>query len=174
MDDLSALLDRLEFLLEQVDAADEPMRSMVYELLDGVDAVHRSAVRELVGALGRDRCASLADHHPAIEWLFAAYAPDERALAEAALDEVRPFLHSHGGDVEVLGATDGVVHVQLDGACQGCSASAATLTHGVEEALRRHLPGFRRLDVEADDAPSHPPPGAPLSPVGRELPVLPG
>lgn len=174
MDELAALLDRLEHLLARVDSADEPMRSTMYELLDGVDALHRSAVRELVAALGRDRCGPLAAHHPAIEWLFTAYAPDERALAEAALDDIRPFLHSHGGDVEVLGVADGVVHVRLDGACQGCSASAATLTHGVEEALRTHLPGFQHLDVEPDDAPSHPPPGGPLTPAGRQLPVFPG
>lgn len=174
MEELAQLLERLEFLLEQVDAADEPMRSIVYELLDGVDAVHRSGVRELVAALEQPQVESLARHHPAIEWLFAAYALDERTLAETALEDVRPFLHSHGGDVEVLEAVDGIVHVRMEGACQGCSASAATLTHGVEEALRTHLPGFRRLEVEADDAPSHPPPGQPLSPVGRELPVIPG
>ncbi len=174
MDELAALLDRLELLLEQLDAVDEPVRGMVYELLDGVDAVHRSAVRELVSALGRDQCLSLADHHPAIEWLFAAYDADQRAMAQAALTDIRPYLHSHGGDVEVLGATDGVIRVRLDGACRGCSASAATLTHGVEEALRTHLPGFRHLEVEADDAPVHPPPGASLPPPGRQLPVLPG
>lgn len=174
MDELTELLDRLEYLLEQVDGADEPTRATVYELLDGVDVLHRSAVRELVAALGTERATQLAGRHPAIDWLFTAYAPDERAIAEAALDEVRPFLHSHGGDVDVLDASDGVVRVRLDGACQGCTASTATLTHGVEKALRDHLPGFQRLDVEADDAPSHPPPGAPLTPPGRELPVFPG
>lgn len=173
MDELAALLDRLEQLLEQVDAVDEPLRSIVYELLDGVDALHRSAVRELVAAMGTDQVDRLAGRHPAIEWLFAAYAPDERAAADAALDEVRPFIHSHGGDVAVVDAQDGVVRVRLEGACQGCSASAATLQHGVEEALRDGLPGFRSLEVEADDAPSHPPPGVPLTPAGRELPLYP-
>lgn len=171
---LEQLLARLEALLEDLDATEEPIRSQVYELLDGVDALHRSAIRALVDALGDEAVRGLADTHPAISWLFMAYAPDDRVLADLALDDVRPFIHGHGGAVEVLDVTDGVVHVRLDGACRGCSASAATLRHGVEEALRTHLPGFRRLDVDEDDAPVHPPPGEPLSPAGRVLPVVPG
>lgn len=174
MDDLSQLVERLDELLGRIDEAGEPLRSTVYELLDGVDTLHRSAVRELVLALGPEAADVLAARHPAIAWLFEAYVPDERALAESALDGVRPFLHSHGGDVQVLDATDGVVRVRLEGACDGCSASAATLQHGVEEALRDEFPGFRLLEVEGSDAPSHPPPGAPLTPAGRDLPMFPG
>jgi Fe-S cluster biogenesis protein NfuA len=173
MDELTDLLERLERSLEQLDHTDEPVRSTVFALLDDVDLLHRSAVRELVAAIGTDRAEQLAGRHPAIEWLFAAYAPDERAAADAALEEVRPFIHSHGGDVEVVDATDGIVRVRLAGACQGCSASAATLTHGVEDALRSQLPGFRALEVEEDDAPAHPPPGAPLPAAGAELPLFP-
>lgn len=174
MDDLEQLVERLDHLLGRIDEAEEPLRSTVYELLDGVDALHRSAVRALVAALPPGAADELAARHPALEWLFAAYVPDERALAEAALDGIRPFLHSHGGDVQVLDAADGVVRVRLEGACDGCSASAATLQHGVEEALRDDLPGFRALEVERTDAPSHPPPGAPLTPAGRDLPMFPG
>lgn len=171
---LDQLLGRLEMLLDRLDATEEPVRSQVYELLDGVDALHRSAVRALVDALDDGQAQRLADAHPAISWLFMAYAPDDWTQADLALDEVRPFIHGHGGDVEVLDVHDGIVHVRLGGACQGCSASAATLRHGVEEALRTNLPGFRGLEVAEDDAPSHPPPGTPLSPVGRSLPVIPG
>ncbi|MBW3620870.1 MAG: NifU family protein [Actinobacteria bacterium] len=174
MDELAQLVDRLDELLGRVDEAEEPLRSTVYELLDAVDLLHRSAIRELVTALGPEAARRLAAGHPAIEWLFEAYVPDERALAESALDAVRPFLHSHGGDVQVRDAADGIVRVRLEGACDGCSASAATLQHGVEEALRDGFPGFRALEVEPSDAASHPPPGAPLTPAGRDLPMFPG
>lgn len=170
---LEQLLSRLETLLEHLDATDEPVRSQVYELLDGVDALHRSAVLALTDALPEPQRQRLADAHPAISWLFMAYAPDDRTRADLALDDVRPFVHGHGGTVDVLDVVDGIVHVRLGGACEGCSASAATLQHGVEEALRTNLPGFRGLEVAEDDAPSHPPPGDPLSPAGRSLPVLP-
>src|SRR5947209_227085 len=49
--------------------------------------------------------------------------------------------------VQVEGIVDGVVKVQMLGSCDGCPSSAATLTGGVEEALRRHWPNFRRLEV---------------------------
>jgi Fe-S cluster biogenesis protein NfuA len=78
---------------------------------------------------------------------------DERDLAEAedsvnaALEELRPFVESHGGMIALDSIVDGVVKVQMLGSCDGCPSSAATLTGGVEEALRRHWPNFRRLEV---------------------------
>ena len=47
-----------------------------------------------------------------------------------ALDEVRPYLVAHGGGVELLGVDDGVVHLRLEGACNGCPSSALTLQAG--------------------------------------------
>ncbi|MGH3002475.1 MAG: NifU family protein [Gaiellaceae bacterium] len=46
-----------------------------------------------------------------------------------ALEEVRPYLGSHGGDVELLGVEDGVARLRLNGTCDGCPSSAVTLTH---------------------------------------------
>jgi hypothetical protein len=57
--------------------------------------------------------------------------------------------------ITVESIVDGVVKVQMLGSCDGCPSSAATLTGGVEEALRRHWPNFRRLEVvepEAEDS----------------------
>jgi Fe-S cluster biogenesis protein NfuA len=50
---------------------------------------------------------------------------------------------------------DGVVRVQMLGSCDGCPSSAATLTGGLEEALRRHWPNYRRLEV-VEPAPEEP------------------
>jgi len=62
---------------------------------------------------------------------------------------VRPYVESHGGRLEVLNADGGVVTVRLSGACQGCSGSAATLRHVVEQALRDGLVDFVRMEVDA-------------------------
>ena len=56
--------------------------------------------------------------------------------AEAALDEVRPYLIADGGNVEVVGVDGGVVALRLQGACGTCPSSAATLSMGIERALR--------------------------------------
>lgn len=157
---LDPLLDRLESLLADVEGLDEHVRDGVFELLDGVDAVHRLAITRLAGALGPD-LHRLRRSDAAVDWLFQAYGVgvDDIDAASAALDQVRPYLHGHGGEVEVLGVQDGVVRVRLTGACSGCTSAAQTLRHGVEEALREGLVGFVAMDVAPDDgAAAHPPP----------------
>lgn len=167
MDDL---LDRLEELFAQVQELDESDQRVVFELLDGVDHVHRMAMRQVGDALGAAEVERLRAAHPAIAWLWEAYnvGLDEFALANEALDDIRPYIHSHDGEVELLDVTDGVVHLRLSGSCSGCTASAVTLQQGVEEALRDNLPGFRRLTVEEDeDAEAHPPPGQTLLQISK-------
>ena len=157
--DLGPLLDRLEELLGEVEGLEEGVKGTVFELLDGVDALHRLAVTRLADVVGDVESLRRAD--PAVAWLLAAYGVgvNDSAAASSALDQIRPYLHEHGGEVEVLGVQHGVVRVQLSGACSGCTAAAVTLRDGVEEALREGLPGFVAMDVAPDSgAPSHPPP----------------
>jgi len=161
---LDDLLSRLERLLEEAERTEEPVRGMVFELLDGVDALHRAALKRLGRVLGPDEVTHLRDRDPAVAWLFDAYAVgvDEHAAAEAALESVRPYIASHGGRVEVVEVNEGVVRLRMAGECAGCSASAITLQEGIETALREGFPGFARVEVAEDDAPPHPPPGATL------------
>lgn len=157
---LGPLLDRLEELLATVENLDDEVRGQVFELLDGVDAVHRLAITRLAVELG-PQLAQVRHTDPAVQWLFEAYGVgvDDEAAASDALEQIRPYLHEHGGEVEVLGVRDGTVRLQLSGACSGCTAAGETLRHGVEEALRENLPGFVAMDVAPDDgAPAHPPP----------------
>jgi Fe-S cluster biogenesis protein NfuA/nitrite reductase/ring-hydroxylating ferredoxin subunit len=65
---------------------------------------------------------------------------------EKALDEVRPFLREHGGDVELIAVTPpDTVDVRLLGACHGCPASGQTLREGVERSIRTHCPEVRHI-----------------------------
>lgn len=156
---LGPLLDRLEELMEQVDALDGEVRDGVLELLDGVDALHRLAITRLAARL--PDVEGLAGADPAVGWLFAAYGVgvDDPVAAEAALEQIRPYIHGHGGEVTVRAVRNGVVTVQLSGTCSGCTSAAQTLRDGVEKALRDELPGFVAIQVEADDgAAPHPPP----------------
>ncbi|MEX2289549.1 MAG: NifU family protein [Mycobacteriales bacterium] len=157
---LGPLLDRLEELLEDIEGLDEQVRNRIFELLDGVDAVHRLAVTRTAEVLGED-LEPLRRKDVAIDWLFEAYGVgvNDSEAAEQALEQIRPYLHEHGGEVEVLGVEHGVVQVRLTGACSGCTSAGETLRHGVEEALRENLPGFVSMDVAPDDgAAAHPPP----------------
>ena len=168
MQDLDRLLDEMEALLGRVEALDDPVRGQVFALLDGIDELHRLALTRLAAQLPEDQRERLRAGDPAVAWLFEAYAIgiDERAAAERAIESVRPYLHSHGGDVEVMSALGGVVRVRLSGACSGCTASTITLRQGVEEALREGFPGFAAMEVAEDDALPHPPPGPTLLQIG--------
>lgn len=73
MSALDALLDRLEQLLLDVEALDEPVRQQVFELLDGIDALHRIALANLATELGADALERLRASDPTVEWLFDAY-----------------------------------------------------------------------------------------------------
>jgi Fe-S cluster biogenesis protein NfuA len=169
MGEFDQLLARLEHLLAEIEQLDEPVRSQVFELLDGIDVLHRTALIRVAELLGPDRLAELREADPAVEWLLEAYGAgvDQKSLAVAALDQILPYIHSHGGRVEVLDASAGVVRLKLSGSCSGCTASAVTLQHGVEEALRQNMPGFVRMEVEEVDAPSHAPPGPTLLQIDR-------
>jgi len=70
---------------------------------------------------------------------------------EAALDEIRPFLQSDGGDISLLSIdAENVVRVQLEGACVGCSVNQMTLKSGVEMTIKKHAPQIERvINVEA-------------------------
>jgi Fe-S cluster biogenesis protein NfuA len=65
---------------------------------------------------------------------------------EEALKKIRPFLQRDGGDIKLIDVTeDGVVKVQLTGACQGCPMSQMTLKQGVERALLKEVPGVKEV-----------------------------
>ena len=58
-----------------------------------------------------------------------------------ALDEIRPFLNSDGGDISLVEITDElVVHVRLHGSCVGCSVNQMTLKTGVEMTIKKYVP----------------------------------
>ncbi|WP_297804242.1 NifU family protein [uncultured Polaribacter sp.] len=59
---------------------------------------------------------------------------------EKALDEIRPFLMSDGGNIKLLSIEDNIVNVQLEGACTGCSVNQMTLKNGVEATIKKYAP----------------------------------
>ncbi len=151
VDDLGGLLRHLEELIEEMRDLDEPLRERVFELLGGIDLLHRMALRELGAAVEREGTdlTGLRQAHPAIGWLFDAYAVDidERAAVDEALERVHPSIRSQ---VEVLDVTDGVVRLRLE---DGTATTAPDRDprDAIEEALRGSFPGFVSLVIEGAD-----------------------
>ena len=64
---------------------------------------------------------------------------------EKALDEIRPFLMSDGGNIKLLSIEDFIVKVQLEGACTGCSVNQMTLKNGVEATIKKYVPHINEV-----------------------------
>jgi len=66
---------------------------------------------------------------------------EEKILeVEKALTEIRPFLNSDGGDIELVSVEDNIVKVRLIGACVACSVNQMTLKSGVEMTIKKYVP----------------------------------
>lgn len=156
--DPSACGEQIEHLLEAMAAAGPIVRERAEELVRLVVELYGAGLERvlnltydagalddaLLGALAKDELVSslLLVHglHP--------YGVQDRV--ERALDDVRPYLGSHGGDVRLLEVTDtGVVRLQLLGSCDGCASSSVTLELAVDGAIRSAAPEIIRIDVEA-------------------------
>lgn len=66
---------------------------------------------------------------------------------ETVLEEIRPMLARHLGNIEFVKFENGVVYVRLLGTCQGCPLSQLTLKAGVEEMLKSKIPGVDRVEA---------------------------
>lgn len=66
--------------------------------------------------------------------------PIIRQIKEVLEKEIRPAVAAHGGHIEFHSFINGVVYVDMQGACAGCPASALTIKGGVERKLRLHVP----------------------------------
>ena len=80
---------------------------------------------------------------------------EDRVLG--ALDKVRPYLGSHGGNVQLLGLRDGVARLRLEGSCHGCPSSTLTLKYAIEKEIAQAAPDLVEIVVEgAVDPPAVP------------------
>lgn len=144
MTDVRATESRIEELVAELgESADELVRllmrlygeglSKIVELLSP-EQVRRLAEDGLVGSL-----LILHELHPD--------STEERVLR--ALDQVRPYLGSHAGGVELIGLEpDGVARLKLHGTCEGCPSSAVTVKLAIERAILDAAPEVAGVEVE--------------------------
>jgi Fe-S cluster biogenesis protein NfuA/nitrite reductase/ring-hydroxylating ferredoxin subunit len=161
---LKERVGRIETLLEEIEALEDPKAraktaEMVQTLLELygeglgriVESIADLGSRELKDALLKDELVShlllLHGLHP--------LGVESRVLG--ALDEVRPYLESHGGNVQYLGIEGGVARVRLEGSCDGCPSSTMTLKLAIEEAIQKAAPELEGVEAEGV---SEPPPQA--------------
>ena len=157
-EEYSAVVERLGALVGEFEALPYPqLRDKAADLLEAVDALHRRPLERLVAILGDSGQPALMDQladDPLVRQLLVLYdliPCDEVVQVEAALYPFRPYVQAHGGDIEVVGAANGIVRIRLSGTCQGCASSTDALRRSIEDALRSDLPGFKDLWLEGVD-----------------------
>jgi Fe-S cluster biogenesis protein NfuA len=81
-----------------------------------------------------------AEQSDADEFFDAADAETVATIKELIETRVRPAVANDGGDITFKGFKDGIVYLNMKGACAGCPSSTATLRHGIQNLLRHFIP----------------------------------
>ena len=77
----------------------------------------------------------------------SAHTPINREILEATLDVIRESLQADGGDVVLVNVSDdGVVTLDMVGACAGCPLSEYDMSEGIERILKEHVPGVTKVE----------------------------
>jgi Fe-S cluster biogenesis protein NfuA/nitrite reductase/ring-hydroxylating ferredoxin subunit len=146
------------------------METLLEEIETLADPNARSKAAEVVGVLldlygeGLARFMEVVAEGEERERIFEALVGDElvshllllhglhpldlETRVVGALEEVRPYLHSHGGNVELLGVEGGVARLRLQGSCDGCPSSSMTLKLAIEEAVQKAAPDLEGIEAE--------------------------
>ena len=70
-----------------------------------------------------------------------------RENVKKAIEEIRPNLQADGGDIDLIAVDNGVAKVKLKGACAGCPMSTMTIKWGVENFLKKKVPGITKVET---------------------------
>ncbi len=150
--------DRIQTLLDALAAAGPVARERAEQLVREVTDLYGAALERMTAAAGAAQPELVqtfaADDLVAGLLLVHGLHPHstERRVRDA-LDKVRPYLGSHGGDVSLLAVTGDVARLQLLGSCKTCPSSAVTLELAVEDAVRGAAPEISVIEVVTGSAP---------------------
>ncbi|HMO16063.1 MAG TPA: NifU family protein [Pirellulaceae bacterium] len=161
VDDFEMLARRVDDAVAEVNALPAEARGKALELKATIEEFHKVGLTHIVKSLkadpaGKSILFSLVDE-PAVYALFSMHGlvrADLKTQVSRVIDMVRPYLESHGGNVELLDVQNKVVYVRLIGNCHGCSMSQVTLKNTVEETLRQQIPDIVAVDVVAGSTPT--------------------
>jgi Fe-S cluster biogenesis protein NfuA/nitrite reductase/ring-hydroxylating ferredoxin subunit len=179
------LLEVVQKLQEQLDSSeDTATRALAEKLVSAIVQMYGTGLGRILerlvesGAEGEALAVALADD-PFLSTLLLIHDLHPvtlEARVGQALDSVRPYMESHGGNVELLSLSDGIARIHLRGSCSDCSASSVTLELAIKQALEEAAPDLEGLEVEGVAPQTVDGIGLPMAtgtaPTGMELPVV--
>jgi len=173
-----ALIERFQELSQSLERIDDPLaRRSAEELIGVVLDLYGEGLRRIFGAMAEttgegaaELRGRLADDGvvASLMLIHDLYPVPLEERVQEALESVRPYMESHGGDVELVELVDGVARIRLSGSCDGCPASSATLELAIKQALDEQAPDLAALEVEGGTGA----PGIDADATGTELPIV--
>jgi Fe-S cluster biogenesis protein NfuA/nitrite reductase/ring-hydroxylating ferredoxin subunit len=169
-DHLRAVGDRIEALIDASGSGGAIARERAEELVRLVADLYGGGLERVLdilydlGRLDEEAMDALAADElvSGLLLVHGLHPYDVTTRVQDALDSVRPYLGTHGGDVELLEVSDaGVVRLRLLGSCDGCPSSSVTLSLAVQGAVEAAAPEVTSIEVETSDTDN----GGPLIPV---------
>ncbi|MEN8583229.1 NifU family protein [Burkholderia sp. RS01] len=155
--------DRIGTLLDALGAGGAVARGRAEDLVRQVTDLYGAGLQRILEILddqGKLDDATLAaltadDLVSGLLVVHGLHPLSVQARVAGALDSVRPYLGSHGGNVDLLGiSAEGVVRLRLLGTCQGCPSSSVTLKFAVEEAIESAAPEVTAIEVVEEEKPA--------------------
>jgi len=151
------LVADVERLLERLDELpDGPAREVAGDLLAALLALYGAGLERMVEEIAARDDGSLAaalagdelvSHMLMLHGLHPVSLPDR---VRGAIEDVRPYLESHAGNVELVAIEEPTVRLRLQGSCHGCPSSQATLKLALEEAIVKAAPEIEQVIAEED------------------------
>ncbi|HTX47672.1 MAG TPA: NifU family protein [Solirubrobacteraceae bacterium] len=151
------LVERVQELQGALEAAGaSATRDLAEELVATVVQMYGVGLERIVEAIQRtgaegERIAGSLTDDPLVSMLLLIHDLHPvplRDRVQGALDSVRPYMESHGGNVELLSLENGIARIHLRGSCSDCSASSVTLELAIKQALEEAAPDLEGLEVE--------------------------
>lgn len=150
---------RIEELIQEIEkSADINAKANAKELVQLLMDLHHVGIERIVnivskaGEPGRTIIDALTrdDLVGNLLLLYGLHPLDLKARVTQALDKVRPYLHSHGGNVELIeiSESEGLVRLRLQGSCKSCPSSTMTLKLAIEEAIYEACPDVTAIEAE--------------------------
>ncbi len=159
--DAQRLVERVQELQARFEEGGQSVaRELADDLLSAVVQMYGAGLERILAALSEqglegERIAGTLADDPLVATLLLIHDLHPVGLeqrVQQALDSVRPYMESHGGNVELLSLENAVARIHLQGSCSDCSASSVTLELAIKQALEEMAPDLEGLEVEGANA----------------------
>ncbi|BBX44082.1 NifU family protein [Mycobacterium cookii] len=152
--------DRIQTLLDATSTGGAAARERAEQLVREVVDLYGAGLARVVSTIADQTDSGMLDRLVADDLVASLllvhglHPHDVHRRVGDALDQVRPYLGSHGGDVHLLDIVGETVRLEFAGSCQSCPSSAVTLELAVEDAIRAAAPEISSIELVTPDTTS--------------------